>query len=54
MVTDHTHGEPKASNVNVLCGCGWGRLGIPESQVPQHCPMCGFDFFSLHADPEEE
>lgn len=30
--------------VDVLCTCGWGRLGIPESQVPDQCPMCGYGF----------
>jgi hypothetical protein len=28
--------------VNVLCGCGWGRLAIPEEDVPEFCPVCGF------------
>ena len=37
--------------VNVLCQCGWGRLAIPESQVPNNCPMCGFDFYE-YADAQ--
>ena len=32
------HSEPKH---DVLCGCGWGRLGMPESEIPLHCPQCG-------------
>lgn len=27
--------------VNVLCGCGWGRLAIPLRSVPSACPLCG-------------
>lgn len=25
----------------VLCGCGWGSLAMPVSEIPTHCPMCG-------------
>ena len=35
---------------DVLCGCGWGRLACPESEIPQFCPMCGFDFTSLEGN----
>jgi len=27
--------------VDVLCGCGWGRLAVPEETVPERCPICG-------------
>lgn len=27
--------------VPVLCGCGWGSLGMPEDEVPDECPVCG-------------
>jgi len=27
--------------VDVLCGCGWGRLSWPECLVPERCPACG-------------
>lgn len=30
---------------DVLCGCGWGKFGVPESEIPQFCPVCGFDFW---------
>jgi hypothetical protein len=33
-----------AKRVDVLCGCGWGRLSIRESEVPECCPVCGFNF----------
>lgn len=29
---------------DVLCGCGWGRLACPESQLPVSCPLCGHQF----------
>jgi len=29
---------------DVLCQCGWGILACPESQLPDECPVCGFDF----------
>jgi len=35
--------EPRT---NVLCGCGWGRLGCPVSQLPESCPICGHRFLS--------
>jgi hypothetical protein len=31
---------------DVLCGCGWGQLAVPEDQVPNNCPVCGFDFWA--------
>ncbi len=27
--------------VDWLCGCGNGRLSVPESEVPEFCPLCG-------------
>jgi hypothetical protein len=36
----------------VLCGCGWGRLGLPQCDVPEFCPLCGFDFWSYGGPPE--
>ena len=39
--------------VNVLCQCGWGRLAIPESQVPNNCPVCGFDFYEYAQGQED-
>jgi hypothetical protein len=27
--------------IDILCGCGWGRLAIPISQRPDHCGQCG-------------
>jgi hypothetical protein len=41
---DEGHLAPIPARVDVLCGCGWGRLGIPESQVPDECPVCGHRF----------
>lgn len=32
---------------DVLCGCGWGRLACPESEIPDNCPVCGFDFYAF-------
>jgi len=29
---------------DVLCQCGWGRLACPESELPDYCPLCGYDF----------
>ena len=26
-----------------LCGCGYGRLAIPECKVPESCPSCGME-----------
>jgi len=33
--------------VDVLCQCGWGRLGIEEIEVPPFCPRCGFPLAEL-------
>lgn len=27
--------------VNVLCGCGYGLIGIRRKDVPHECPTCG-------------
>jgi len=32
---------------NVLCGCGWGQMNVPESEIPHNCPVCNFDFFDF-------
>lgn len=40
------------TRVDVLCGCGWGRLGLPQCDVPEFCPLCGFDFWSYGGPPE--
>ena len=37
--------------VQVLCQCGWGSLGMRESDVPDECPMCGYRF---REDEEDE
>jgi hypothetical protein len=29
---------------DVLCQCGWGQLAIEEKDIPELCPVCGFDF----------
>jgi hypothetical protein len=36
--------------VNVLCQCGWGLLAIPEEDVPEFCPVCGFRLWDLMED----
>jgi len=33
-----------AGGVDVLCQCGWGRLGCPEDELPTQCPVCGYAF----------
>ena len=33
--------ETETRRVPVLCGCGWGNLGMLESEVPENCPVCG-------------
>ena len=34
---------------DVLCQCGWGRLACPEEELPDYCPVCGYDF-SFHRE----
>lgn len=36
---------------DVLCGCGWGLLAVPVSEIPDHCPVCGHNFGQ---DPQED
>jgi len=36
----------------VLCGCGWGNLSLPACEVPQFCPVCGFDFWANLEEPD--
>lgn len=38
--------------VQVLCGCGWGSLGMPESEVPCECPLCGNTLRAAESDQE--
>lgn len=33
--------KPEEPRHDVLCGCGWGRLSMPESKIPYFCPLCG-------------
>lgn len=37
--------------VPLLCGCGWGRVAIPECEVPETCPLCGFNFWEAFGEP---
>jgi len=37
--------------VQVLCQCGWGSLGMRESDVPDECPVCGY---RLREEEEDE
>lgn len=30
--------------IDVLCGCGWGRLNCPIDELPIQCPVCGYEF----------
>jgi hypothetical protein len=30
------------TNPDVLCQCGWGRLGMPEGEIPDYCPVCSY------------
>jgi len=34
----------------VLCGCGWGNTGMLESEIPDCCPVCGFDIGDYGSD----
>lgn len=36
----------------VLCQCGWGLLSVKVCEVPETCPICGFDFWSYFGAPE--
>ena len=40
----------KDERVNWLCGCGTGMLAVPESEVPDYCPLCGYP---INAGKEE-
>lgn len=33
-----------SDDIQVLCGCGWGRLRCPVDEVPAECPVCGMSF----------
>lgn len=44
------------SRVELLCQCGWGDLAIEEEEIPEYCPVCGFNlwkYFGL-CDYEED
>ena len=41
------------SSVDVLCQCGWGRLSVPEAEVPAHCPVCGYQFIANDDPPQD-
>lgn len=28
----------------VLCQCGWGSLVMIAQDIPDNCPVCGFNF----------
>ena len=32
----------ESPRVDWLCQCGNGRLAVPEEDVPDFCPMCGY------------
>lgn len=34
----------------VLCGCGWGNMSMLESEIPDYCPVCGFDIGDYGSD----
>ena len=39
--------------VNWLCGCGNGALGISPEEIPANCPICGQEF-PIPQNSEEE
>jgi hypothetical protein len=45
MQCEALEAEQKDPVVSILCQCGWGMLSIPESKVPELCPVCGFNFW---------
>jgi hypothetical protein len=44
--------ECQCERVPVLCGCGWGSLGMPTCEVPETCPVCGFNLWEAFGAPE--
>lgn len=44
MTTHTTH--------DVLCNCGWGEIGMKACDIPNHCPMCGHDFWAMGGTPD--
>jgi len=34
--------EGPTRRVDWLCSCGNGRLAVPEEDVPDYCPLCGY------------
>lgn len=52
------HGFPIRNSgderVPVLCGCGWGSLSMPISEIPETCPVCGMVVGAGEEDGEHE
>jgi hypothetical protein len=40
--------------VNWLCSCGTGRLAVPENEVPDYCPLCGYPIFQAGQEDKDE
>lgn len=38
--TDDQWSREQNPRQDVLCQCGWGRLGMEESEIPDRCPVC--------------
>lgn len=38
---------------DVLCQCGWGQLQMPESEIPERCPICDFNLRELGEERRE-
>ena len=36
--------EVKNLTYAVLCQCGWGSLVKAAEDIPENCPVCGFNF----------
>lgn len=52
---DYTQKGDRMSELrhDVLCGCGWGRLAMLESDIPEHCPLCGATLLQGCEDPDD-
>lgn len=46
--------NPSEERVDVLCGCGWGQLAMPLSEIPDNCPLCGLEIGSAGDADEGE
>ena len=53
VVRQNEGDDEDESAIDVLCGCGWGRLRCPLSQVPEYCPVCSMDLREALGDPAE-